>query len=139
MKLMTQSAPYPQDLDDVIKATTFKKGWRFELVDIDRDDKTCHGLTLIIYVCGPDSDDPEQDIYVSHWFPIPAATWDRREWELWLFERVMDVERHEGMEFFKIDGKRPFAPNHKRGRNPYLVHALGTEEDIHRVPGQDRR
>lgn len=134
---MTQEAPFPAELANLVAAASCKPGWRFELVDVDRDDGTCHGLTLIIYVLGPDADRPEIKMYVSHWFPVPAATYDRREWCRWLFERCMDVERHEIMEFFKINGSRPFAPNHARGRNPYIVHVLGTETDIHRVPGQD--
>lgn len=135
---LTQSAPFPHGLKALVAAATCKPGWSFSLVDIDRDDKTCHGLTLIIYVEGPDADRPEVNIQVSHWFPVPAATYDRREWEIWLFDRCMDVERHEMMEFFKIQGTPPFAPNHARGRNPYRVHVLGTEKDVHRVPGQDR-
>ena len=137
MDRMTQDAPYPQELAEIVSAATCKPGWSFKLIDTDRDDRTCHGLTLIIYVLGPNSDAPDSKIHVSHWFPIPAATWERREWELWLFERCMDVERHETMEFFKISGTRPFPPNHKRGRNPYLVHAPATDEDVHRIPGQD--
>lgn len=139
MEYMTQKAPFPSDLAALVERATCKPGWRFELVDVDRDDRTCHGLTLIIYVKGPDSDTPALNITVSHWFPVPAATYDSREWEIWLFERCMDVERHETMEFFKIGGVKPFAPNHRRGRNPYRVHVLGTEQDIHRVPGQDRK
>jgi hypothetical protein len=139
MEKMTQEAPFPHDLMDMVNEATCKPGWRFELVNVDRDDKTCHGLTLIIYVLGPNSDNVDMKIHVSHWFPVPAATYDLREWEVWLFERCMDVERHETMEFFKIGGKRPFAPHHRRGRNPYRLHVIGTEEDIHRVQGQDTK
>lgn len=136
---MTQEAPFPTELEDLIRSVTCKPGWRFELVDVDRDNKTCHGLTLIIYVLGPNSDNPDYEIDISHWFPVPAATYDRREWCRWLFDRCMDVERHEMMEFFKINGGRPFAPNHKRGRNPYLVNVVCEETDIHRVMGQDSK
>ena len=134
---MIQEAPFPVELADLVKKATCKPGWRFELVDVDRDDKTCHGLTLIIYVLGPNSDNPAMKIHVSHWFPVPAATYDRRSWCLWLFERCMDVERHETMEFFQISGERAFPPHHRRGRSPYVLHVPTTDEDVHRVAGQD--
>jgi hypothetical protein len=72
-KLMTQSAPYPVALDDMVKHLKCKPGWSFELSHRDRDDKTCSGLTFIIYVEGPDSYDAGRTITVSHWFPVPAA------------------------------------------------------------------
>lgn len=134
---MTQEAPYPTELASLVDTASCKPGWSFQLTTVDRDDKTCHGLTLIIYVLGPNSEDATKIIHVSHWFPVPPATYDKREWCRWLFERCMDVERHETMEFFKIDGVRAFPPNHKRGRNPFLLNVPSIEEDVHRVPGQD--
>lgn len=136
---MTQSAPFPVELADLVDKATCKPGWSFVLADVDRDDQTCHGLTLIIYVQGPDTDNTLHEICVSHWFPVPAATYDRREWCRWLFDRCMDVERHETMEFFKISGNRAFAPHHSRGRNPYVLHVPGVEADVHRIPGQDTK
>ncbi len=120
-----QDAPFPDALWELVDAASYKLGWRFWLGNTDRDEGTCSGLTLIVYVTGPNSygTEPGPDtITVSHWFPVPAATYEERTWRRWLFDRCLDVERHEAMEWFKIDGRRPFAPNHGPGRSPYEVH-----------------
>ena len=52
-----------------------------------------------------------------------------RAWRRWLFDRIMDTELHEAMEWFKIGGHRPFAPHHGPGRNCYTVHEIGTLDE----------
>jgi len=66
---------------------------------------------------------------VNHYFIVPAATYDERSWQRWVFDQLVLVETHEVMEFFKVDKHRPFAPNHGPGRNPYVIHERGTEKD----------
>lgn len=61
--------------------------------------------------------------------PVPPAAYDRRSWQRWLFDQVLLVEQHEACEFFQVDGRRPYAPNHGPGRNPYTIHELGTAAD----------
>jgi hypothetical protein len=39
------------------------------------------------------------------------------------------VERHEAMEFFEIDGTKPYRPNHGPGWDPYIVTQLSTDLD----------
>lgn len=59
----------------------------------------------------PDSGDTQRMITVEHVFWVPHPTY-ASEWDRWLLERILDVERHEAMELFEVDGKRPFYPQH---------------------------
>lgn len=66
---------------------------------------------------------------VHHYRIVPAATFNRESWQRWLFDQVLEVERHEAMEFFDIDGSVPYAPNHGPGHDPYVVRELATSEE----------
>jgi hypothetical protein len=133
---MRQYAPYPAELADLVAGLKYKSedGWTSGLVDVERDHAGVHtgpagGLTLVIVRVGPDTYDHGRILRVGHYFPVPAATYDRRSWQRWLFERVRDVETHEAMEHFVIDGKRPYAPSHGPGNDPYMVRETGTDMD----------
>lgn len=125
---MRQTAPYPQPLADLVADLVYKPHWRFELVDEDRGQGSA-GLTFIAFVTCPDSYHPEKLRSVAHYFIVPAAAYDERSWRRWLFDRLLDVERHEAMEFFQVGDEKPYAPNHGPGRDPYTVHEVGTDED----------
>lgn len=59
---------------------------------------------------------------LTHSTPIPLREFvDERGARRWLLERVFDIEKHEAMEHFLIDGAAPFFPEHEPGRNPYAV------------------
>lgn len=123
-------APYPEELAKLVAALSYRPGWRFVLGDIDRGQGS-EGLTLDIITQGYDSYHPErgEGYRVHHFMPVPPAAFDERSWRRWLFEQVLLVERHEAMEFFVIDGDRPYAPHHGPGNDPYIVFELGTDED----------
>lgn len=124
--LMTQSAAWPVILGHLVPATGYKPGWTFELRTMDRG-QNCHGLTLVITVQVEDSRHEDRLIGVAHYMPVPAAAYDERAWRRWLFDQVLLVEAHEAMEFFTIDGDRPFEPVHQPGANPYSVTELATD------------
>jgi hypothetical protein len=139
---MHQWAPYPELLDNLVKRLCYKDGWEFSLTDVERDQDhgrgTAGGLTLAITIHTEDSYWRGRKRSVVHYFIVPAATYDWRSWQRWLFERCLDVERHEGMEFFRLrswdqDGsevyERPYAPSHGPGNDPYMVREIGTEID----------
>lgn len=133
---MRQYAPFPAVLAELVEKLEYRTrdGWTVGLADIERDHAGVHqaaagGLTLIVTRCGPDSYHPEKIIRVSHYFPVPAATYDRRSWQRWLFDRLGDVDTHERMEDFIVAGERPYAPSHGPGNDPYLVREVGTELD----------
>jgi len=137
-QLMKQVAPFPVRLAELVSRLSYRPGWQFWLGDIDRDkdgDGTVvgAGLTLDIITRGYNSYKPSdgETYRVHHYFIVPAATYDERAWTRWLFDRLVDVETHECMEFFKIDKRRPFAPSHSPGNNPYCVRDRQTEADAH--------
>jgi hypothetical protein len=133
--VLRQEAPWPAALASLVKCTRYKEGWRFTLEDLDRGQGS-KGLTLVILRQGPDSYHPERNLPVNHYFIVPAAAYNLRSWQRWLFERVRDVESHEAAEFFRIcdspgseHAVRPYAPNHGFGEDPYLIAELATDEE----------
>lgn len=127
---MTQTAPFPQELAELMSGLKYKPNWRFRLNDMERDDAGQEkGLTFVVTTYCVDSYHPENIKPVNHYFPVPPATYDKRSWRRWLFNRLIDVETHECMEFFQIDGEHPFAPSHGPGNDPYLIREIGTDLD----------
>lgn len=136
MGTMRQYAPYPDSLDDLVTHLEYRKdlGWSVRLDNIERDQEGRHsgaagGLTLIVTRTGRDTYHHDKVLRVAHYFPVPAATYDRRSWQRWLFDRLGDVDTHERMEDFVVDGERPYAPSHGPGNDPYLVRELGSDLD----------
>lgn len=125
----TQWAPFPTALATLVRSLQYKRGWQFELDDLDRGQGS-EGLTLIIAIRTTDSYHPELLRTVQHYFPVPPAAYDDRSWRRWLFDRVGDVDTHERCEFFQTDGVRPYAPSHGPGNDPYLVREVGTDTDV---------
>jgi len=90
----------------------------------------CRGLTLDILVCVPDSYHPDRNRATVHHMIVPAATYDRRSWQRWLFDQCRLVDVHEAMEIFEVNGVRPYAPHHGPGNDPYLIFEHGSDEDV---------
>lgn len=112
-------------LADVVASTTYKTGWYFDLQEISRG-QGCEGLTLMISATVPNSVGPG-DVDFLHLFPVIPAAYDRETWSRWVLDCVLQVEQHEALEFFKVDGHAPYFPEHAPGRNPYLVVQVKTE------------
>jgi hypothetical protein len=127
---MRQEAPYPQALEDLVDRVSYRPGWAFKLAHIDRGQGS-KGLTLIIATRGYDSYNIDQGEHyrVNHYFPVPPAAFNRRSWVSWLFECLLDVEKHECMEFFRIDDQVVYPPAHGPGNSPYLVLTYGDDAD----------
>lgn len=145
MEIMKQEAPFPSALAGLVSRLSYRPGWAFRLSDIDRDEDVDgkvvgRGLTLVVITRGYNSYKPSdgENYRVHHYFIVPAATYDERAWRRWLFDRLIDVETHECMEFFKIDSRRPYAPSHGPGNNPYSVRDRQTEEDAHTMFDRSR-
>lgn len=112
---MRQYAPYPVELAELVSQVVYRPGWRFTLIDRERDPASTHGaaaggLTLIIFADVHDSYHPQLRRPVNHFFVVPAATYDRRAWLRWLLERCLEVERHEACEWFSLSV--PAGPEH---------------------------
>src|SRR6266700_3850681 len=124
-----QEAPYPPLLYNLVERCTYRSRWIIRLSSIDRGQGS-KGLTLIFTTYGRDTYNPDDENYrVNHYFPVLPAAYDERSWKRWLFEQFLLVERHECMEFFRIDGRRPYAPHHGPGNDCYNVFDHGTAVD----------
>ena len=80
---------------------------------------------LHIAVTSPDSGDlsgdPRSALFI-HSFAVPVpGKYGPAAWDRWVLDRILDVERHEAMEFFRVNGERPFFPRHGGGREMYRV------------------
>lgn len=126
---MHQAAKWPTELEWLVKATKYKEGWEFRLKEFYDRGQQSEGTTLEILVTGPDTYKPDDEIRIRHLFIVPAASYNMRSWRRWLFDRILDVEKHEAMEFFQIDGARPYAPNHGPGHDPYIIFEEGTLQE----------
>lgn len=137
-RLMSQTAPYPEILADLVRRLSYRKrlGWLVWMEDdLQRDKPGRHsgesrGMTLVVQRCGPDTYSPDQVLRVNHYFPVPPATFGEQSWMRWLFDTLGKVDDHERMEDFVIGGERPYAPVHKPGADPYIVHELSTWADV---------
>ena len=128
--MITQSGPAEsrEILADLVAGLTYKPGWKFELQDVDRG-QGCSGTTLMISATVPDSWNPDESVGFLHLMPVPAAAYNRESWQRWLLRQVLDVETHEALEFFKVDGDAPFFPSHAPGWHPYDVRESISRED----------
>lgn len=118
-RVMTQEAPYPEDLEWVIRNLNFQRdGWLFRLADVERDDGAARGLTLLVTVTTKDfyRDAPR---HTRHEFIVPAATYNRSAWAQWVLGCIHLIDAHESAEAFVLNSERVFAPRHGPGFNPY--------------------
>ena len=127
----TQTAPFPDELAELVASVGYRPGWTFRLDHIDRGQGS-EGLTLDITTLGYNSYHPErgENYRVHHYMPVPPAAFDGRSWQRWLFEQVLLVERHECAEFFTVGEVHPYAPSHGPGNDPYLIREVGTDLDV---------
>ncbi len=110
-------------LRSLVERAHCKPQWSFKLADEDG------ALRLVITVAGFDSYNQERRLAVSHFFPVPIATYNEKSWQRWMFEMCRRVENHELGEWFRIGEARPFAPLHGPGEDPYTVHEFRSETD----------
>ena len=122
-------------LAQLIVHTKCLPGWSFRLKDEDG------ALRLVITVDGADSANPKRGLRVSHYFPVPTATYNAATWRRWNFERCRGVMNHELGEWLRFGNDRPFLPLHGPGEDPYTVHefrpavdALTTQDGSIREP-----
>lgn len=123
---MKQEAPFPEVLASLIERLTYRRGWRFSLEELDRGQGS-KGLTFVAVGTYPDTYSPDNQIRVAHYHIVPAASFNEQSWRRWLFERILEIERHEAAEFFQIDGERPYAPQHGPGNDPYIIFEQGSD------------
>lgn len=90
----------------------YRPGWRFKLGGPG-------GRFLCVFATTTDTTKPNQMRTTQFMWEFPAEheTWDERAFCRWAFDRLLDAERHEAAEWFRLDEHRPFWPDHDD--NPY--------------------
>lgn len=124
---MSQKAAWPHELDRIVEHLEYRAGYEFRLAEIDRGQGS-KGLTFMVLSDQFDTYRPENRLRVWHYFPVPPAAYNRQSWLRWVLDRLVEIETHEACEFMVVDGRRPFAPNHGPGWDPYTVRELNTAE-----------
>lgn len=129
-KTIRQEAPWPQALFDLVESCELEPGWMVYINEDEDRGQGSRGMTLTILTQTFDTYHPDKGrtYRVRHLFPVPPAAYDSQSWRRWLFERYVDVLRHEAGEWFKIGGKRPYAPHHGPGNDPYITFEHGRAE-----------
>jgi hypothetical protein len=133
-QMMTQRAPYPTVLKELVESLRYRRGWTFELLDDHDREQGSVGLTLRILALVENSVgdysgmEEGQKMRVSHTFIVPAASYNRTSWMRWLLDCVLKVETHEACEYFRINEERVYAPHHSEGEDPYIIWQIGDYE-----------
>jgi hypothetical protein len=123
-------------LADVVAGVTYKEGWTLSLDYINRPTEQfagSQGLTLRIHAVVPNSVKPGETTYVEHWMAVPPTSWGREAWVRWVLDQIILVEQHEAMEFYAVDGKKPYFPAHGPGRDPYAIQLTDAELERRRT------
>jgi hypothetical protein len=107
-------------LRSVVAQVAYKDGWRLWVEYKARPTEHyagSEGDTLCIHADGvPDSTRPGETTMIEHWIAVPPTSWERAAWERWVLDQLVLVETHEAMEFYAVDGHKPFFPAHGPGR-----------------------
>lgn len=119
---LLQHAPFPEELAELVKACTYKPGWTLKLLEDHDRGHGRRGMALAVGICAYDSTDKfvmfqrldrAPRLRFAVYFPVPPEVYDRPTWTRWLLEQLLKAEMHEALEFFQIDGVRPFWPQHE--------------------------
>lgn len=134
--LDSEKAYLSPELKALVPKISYKPMWKIYL-GYEVADDGAGGWHLFIISHTANSLDPSQEIRVRHGFLVPAASYNRDTWAIWVFDRIRDVETHEAGEFFRIDDVREFAPHHSNGENPYVVWHVGDYATAAKSSGDD--
>lgn len=96
---------------DLVAHLAYKPGWVFKIGGP-------LGRYLCVFATTPDSLNPTRNRTTQHMWEIPERL-DDQTFYRWVFDRLLDAERHEAGEFFKVGQHRPFFPHHQDEGSPY--------------------
>lgn len=103
---------------------SYKPGYRFDIIDEDGALR----LRITDFEC-INAYAPGKSFPLSHYHPVPVATYNEKTWKRWIYEQCRRVENHEIGEWLRWGDERPFAPMHGPGEDPYTVHEIRLESD----------
>lgn len=95
----------------LVEQITYKPGWSFKIGGP-------LGRFLCIHARTPDSLDPSRVRSTQHMFETPEGL-DPQGFHRWCFARVLDAERHEAGEWYRVNGQAPFWPHHQDEGSPH--------------------
>ena len=110
--MLTTRSPVPVvDPARLVASLSYKPGWAFKVGGP-------LGRFLCVFATTVDSTRVDGATRTTqHMFEMPEGV-EGRDFIRWVFDRLLDCERHEAGEFFTVAGSRPFYPNHQDG-SPY--------------------
>ena len=106
-------------LAECVATFRYKPGWSAELIPAAGPGVwwPVEGAVAYLEIKFPTIDSTSHEplrFPLRHEFPVPAEP-PADGWDRWLFERVLDAEHHEAMEFYEVNGTRPMYPDHGGG------------------------
>lgn len=125
-------------LEEIVYTRDPVPGDRFRLL---REDENNYAV-LYIYTYTPNTYRPEEKRHTRHEFIVPVATYHKKAWTRWVFDRIASIEIHETCESFQtLDDfgvlYRPYAPHHGNGEDPYAFWPGGSLRQKMKAPGED--
>lgn len=140
-RVMSQTAPWPYELEKAVDELEYMPGWKFWLIEEDRG-QGCYGLTLRILPNHPDMYHMEKHANTVFLYPVPTCAFNRESWEEWLWARIEETDNHERAEAFRFVGedgseRRPFKPAHTDGWDPGVVRSV-VSESVANTPNAGR-
>jgi len=88
----------------------YKPGWRFRIGGpLNR--------FLCVFATTTDSKNVSRERCTQHMFEMPDLVGP--PFFRWVFDRLLEAERHESAEFFRVGGQVPFFPYHQDEGSPY--------------------
>lgn len=117
-------------LAGLVERVTYKPGWTFRLEEVSRG-QGCEGLTLLISAPVVDSFNPDTTVEVCHLMQVPAAAFNERSWRRWILDCILNVEQHETLEWYRVDGDQPYFPGHGPGQAPYPILEIQSRDEAH--------
>lgn len=102
-------------LKKIIETIEYQEKWSFELTD---DIPTKFAIRILTRDSTGELDGDQKYL---HKFSIPFYDLTQEDLERYVFDRIMDVNFHEAMENFKVDGVAIFMPDHSETSNLYMI------------------
>lgn len=85
----------------ILAKFTYKPGWRFY---VEKGMLRVDAMVVDAY-------DHNKMTPLGYLHGIPSHVREDFPWERWLLDQIIEIERHEAMEFFEIDGVKVFDPH----------------------------
>ena len=94
-------SPDEEPLQRLLNGFTYRPDWSFVI----------ENGVLVVRALVIDTDNTGKIIPLQFGIGLPSRVRPGFDWTRWLFDQIMEVERHEAQEFFKINGIKVFDPH----------------------------